>query len=94
MRPHQVGSYRPGVAANTDRREYEIRVRGHLGSAWAAWFDGFDVTDDDGGITVIRGTVADQAALHGVLQKLRDLGIPLASLTDLGPDPSGRNERK
>lgn len=94
MRAHQVGSYGPGVTANTDRREYEIRVRGHLGSRWAAWFDGFNVTDDDGGVTVIRGAVADQAALHGVLQKLRDLGIPLVSLTDIGPAPVRRHRKE
>jgi hypothetical protein len=65
---------------------YEIRVKGHLGSRWAAWFDGLTLTDEDDGITVIRGPVADQAALHGVLQKLRDVGIPLVSLTQVPPD--------
>ena len=65
---------------------YEIRVNGHLGSRWAAWFDGMTLTNEDDGTTVISGPVVDQAALHGVLQKLRDLGIGLRSLTQLGPD--------
>jgi hypothetical protein len=64
---------------------YEIRVDGHLGSRWAAWFDGMTLTNEDDGTTVISGPVVDQAALHGVLQKLRDLGIALRSLTELGP---------
>jgi hypothetical protein len=66
---------------------YEIRVDGHLGRRWAPWFDGMALTDEDDGTTVIYGPVVDQAALHGVLQKLRDLGIGLRSLTLLGPDP-------
>ena len=65
--------------------QYEIRVTGHLGSRWAAWFDGLDLTTDDDGTTVIRGPVVDQAALHGLLQKLRDLGIPLVSLSPVSP---------
>ena len=64
--------------------EYEIRVAGRLTSRWSAWFDGLTVATD-GGITVIRGPVVDQAALHGLLQKLRDVGIPLISLTQLPP---------
>jgi hypothetical protein len=64
---------------------YEIRVTGHLGSRWAAWFDGMTLTSEDDGTTVISGPVVDQAALHGVLQKLRDLGITLRSLTELDP---------
>ena len=69
--------------------QYEIRIEGHLGSGWAAWFDGLRLTDEDDGTTVIRGALVDQAALHGLLQKLRDLGIPLVSLTQIQPDPGG-----
>ena len=61
--------------------QYEIRVEGHLGTRWSAWFDGLSITREDGGTTVLRGSVVDQAALHGLLQKLRDVGIPLISLT-------------
>ena len=66
--------------------QYEIRVTGHLGSRWAAWFDGLDLTTEDDGTTVIRGGLVDHAALHGLLQKLRDIGIPLVSLTQLDPE--------
>jgi hypothetical protein len=69
--------------------QYEIRIEGHLRQGWAAWFDGLDLTDGGDGTTVICGPVADQAALHGLLQKLRDLGIPLVSLTPAQPDPGG-----
>ena len=66
--------------------QYEIRLQGHLGPRWEAWFDGLSLTTDDDGTTVLRGAVVDQAALHGVLQKLRDLGVPLMSITQLPPD--------
>ena len=65
--------------------QYEIRVAGHLASRWSAWFDGLTIATDGDGTTVIRGPVVDQAALHGLLQKLRDVGIPLVSLTQLPP---------
>ena len=61
--------------------QYEIRIEGRLGTRWAGWFDGLSVTTTEDGTTVLRGSVVDQAALHGLLQKLRDLGIPLISLT-------------
>ena len=70
---------RPSVEGATAQR-YEIRVKGHLGSRWATWFDGMNLTTEDDGTTVIRGPVVDQAALHGLLQTLRDLGITLLSL--------------
>jgi len=64
---------------------YEIRLRGHLDSRWAAWFDGLSLTNSSDGTTVIGGPVADQAALHGLLQKVRDLGLPLVSVTQVQP---------
>ena len=73
-------------AGHRDTPQYEIRVKGHLGSRWSAWFDGLSLTSDDDGTTVIRGPVVDQSALHGLLSKLRDVGIPLVSLTQLPPD--------
>ncbi len=66
---------------------YEIRLGGHLDSRWAAWFDGLDLTNESDGTTVIQGPVVDQAALHGLLHKLRDVGIPLISLTQVDPRP-------
>jgi hypothetical protein len=62
---------------------YEIRLKGRLDARWAAWFDGLTVTRDSDGTTVIGGLVADQAALHGLLQKTRDLGLPLISVNYL-----------
>ncbi|MEV6415438.1 hypothetical protein [Kribbella sp. NPDC051718] len=59
---------------------YEIRLQGHLGARWAAWFDGLALTNESDGTTVISGPVADQAALHGLLQKVRDTGLPLLSI--------------
>ena len=64
---------------------YEIRVKGHLASRWAAWFDGMSLTNESDGTTSIRGPVTDQAALHGLLQRLRDTGLPLLSVIQLDP---------
>jgi hypothetical protein len=66
--------------------EYEIRVRGHLESRWASWFDGMTLTKESDGTTSIRGAVVDQAALHGLLHRLRDTGLPLISVMQLDPD--------
>ncbi|MEW6130749.1 MAG: hypothetical protein AB1757_27215 [Acidobacteriota bacterium] len=60
---------------------YQIRVKGHLGSQWEDWFGGLTVTLEDNGETLLTGTVADQSALHGLLRKVRDLGISLVSVT-------------
>jgi hypothetical protein len=62
---------------------YEIRVRGHLESRWAAWFDGMTLTHGSDGTTDIRGPVVDQAALHGLLHTVRDTGLPLVSVTQV-----------
>jgi len=64
---------------------YEIRVKGHLDARWAAWFDGLTLTNGSDGTTIIRGPVADQAALHGLLPKVRDLGLPLISVNHVAP---------
>ena len=64
---------------------YEIRVKGRLGSGWGAWFGGLDISSGSDGTTVIRGPVVDQAALHGLLQQLRDVGLVLESLSLVGP---------
>ena len=61
---------------------YEIRIQGRLEGRWSAWFDGMELVADDDGSTLIRGQVADQAALHGLIQKVRDLGLPLISVTN------------
>ena len=64
---------------------YEIRVKGHLDTRWAAWFDGLAIARGSDGTTIIHGPVADQAALHGFLQKIRDLGLPLISVNHVAP---------
>jgi hypothetical protein len=70
----------------SDAGRYEIRIRGHLGSRWATWFDGMTLTAMSDGTTVLEGPVVDQAALHGVLHKVRDTGLPLLSVNpvDIG----------
>jgi hypothetical protein len=68
---------------------YRIRIQGHLGQRWIAWFDGLILTRDGDGTTVLEGYVADQAALHGLLNKVRDMGLPLISVSHEGPtDPA------
>ena len=64
---------------------YQIRIKGHLGHQWTDWFGGLTVTLEDNGDTLLSGPVLDQAELHGVLRKVRDLGIPLISVSPLKP---------
>ena len=68
-----------------DPEWYEIRVQGHLDARWAAWFDGLAIAHGSDRTTTIEGLVADQAALHGLLQKIRDLGLPLISVNHVAP---------
>lgn len=65
---------------------YEIRVKGHLDSRWVAWFDGLTITPEINGETLISGSIVDQAALHGLLRTVRDLGMPLISVNRIEPD--------
>ena len=91
MPPHHIGSYVPIVSeVSTVKRSevgrYEIRLRGHLASRWAAWFDGLSLTNENDGTTLIHGLVVDQAALHGLIQKVRDVGLPLISVAQIDTD--------
>ncbi len=67
---------------------YEIRIRGRLDARWAARFDGLSMQDEPDGTTVLRGPVTDQAALHGLISRVRDLGVPLLSVAQVEDDSS------
>jgi len=69
-----------------DTTYYEIRVEGHLGSSWSSWFQGMDIRHEENGETVLCGPIVDQVALHGVLMKIRDLGLPLVAVNRLSAD--------
>jgi hypothetical protein len=74
--------------ANTDPDQpmiYQIRIKGHLGPQWTGWFEGLTITLEEGGETLLTGPVVDQAALHGLLRKVRDLGMPLISAIRVKP---------
>jgi hypothetical protein len=73
-------------AAQPSPVDYQITVEGVLDAPWSAWFDGLQVTSDASGRTTIAGQVADQAALHGLLAKIRDLGLPLIAVHRVEPD--------
>jgi hypothetical protein len=64
---------------------YEIRIKGHLGREWTDWFEGLAITALDNGETLLTGPVVDQAALHSLLRKVRDLGVPLLSVNRVKP---------
>jgi hypothetical protein len=66
-------------------RLYEIRIEGHLNDKWAGWFEGLTLIREDSGATLLTGPVVDQAALHGLLRKVRDLGMPLISVICVRP---------
>ena len=72
--------------ARRDLGEYEIRLKGRLDARWSDWFDGLTFTHASDGTTIIHGPVADQAALHGLLAKVRDLGLPLVSVIHVDPE--------
>jgi hypothetical protein len=62
---------------------YQVRIKGHLSPQWTDWFEGLTITLEEGGNTLLTGPVLDQAALHGVLKKVRDLGMPLLSVNSV-----------
>jgi hypothetical protein len=69
---------------------YLIRIKGHLGCQWTDWFGGLTIMLEDNGDSLLTGPVVDQAALHGLLKKVRDLGMTLLSVNRLDPDPAER----
>jgi hypothetical protein len=84
---------RPASTPDRETGRYEIRLTGHLDAHWAAWFDGLTLSREADGTTVLSGSIPDQAALHGLLQRVRDLGVPLVSVVRLDPDGAGDPER-
>jgi hypothetical protein len=81
--PHR-GPDRPDI--------YQIILQGHLSRQWSDWFEGFTITLDERGQTILVGPVPDQPALHGLLKKIRDLGIPLISVNRLDPDEEATSQ--
>ena len=75
------------ISTASEAGRYEIRLKGHLDNRWTIWFDGLTLTTCNDGTTVIHGLVVDQSALHGLLQRVRDLGLPLISVTRVESDP-------
>ena len=78
--------YKPGV--------YEIRIKGHLADRWAGWFGDMSITLEDNGETLLTGPVVDQAALHGLLRKVRDLSLPLISVKRVEPGQADTSDVK
>jgi hypothetical protein len=70
------------------QEHYQIRVKGHLGEQWQSWFDGLTITNVEQGEAILSGSLPDQAALHGVLEKIRDLGLPLLEVRRIAPESS------
>ncbi|MBK9230660.1 MAG: hypothetical protein IPO15_07310 [Anaerolineae bacterium] len=73
---------------------YQIRLKGHLSHQWTEWFEGLTITLEEEGNTLLTGPVIDQAALHGLLKKVRDLGMPLISVNRIKPDQKNASEDK
>ena len=74
--------------------QYAIRLQGHLDDEWAAWFEGLTITRAENGETVLSGPVLDQAALHSLLRKVRDLGLPLLAVSRIEPGSAGTSAVK
>ena len=66
---------------------FQIRIQGHLSQQWTDWFEGLTITLEEDGNTLLSGPVVDQSALHGILKKIRNLGMPLLSVNSVDPDP-------
>ena len=73
---------------------YQIRIKGHLGSGWTDWFGGLSITLEDNDATLLTGPVVDQAALHALLRKVRDLGVPLISVIRVEPGHADASDFK
>src|SRR5260221_264025 len=79
---------RPAAEAYDETEHYEIRLKGHLDNRWGDWFESMRLTHESDGTTILYGQVVDQAELHGLIRKVRDLGIPLISVSRVEPEQS------
>jgi hypothetical protein len=70
-------------SSSTQPNVYQIRIKGHLGGEWQDWFEGLAITQEENGETVLTGPIVDQSALHGLLKRVRDLGMPLLAVNCL-----------
>jgi hypothetical protein len=84
----------PSTEAHDEPELYEIRIRGHLDDRWAAWFGGLTLTLEANGETLLTGPVVDQAALYGLLRKVRDVGLPLLSVICIEPGQADASDVK
>lgn len=71
---------------------FQIRIQGHLGQQWKNWFDGLTIALEEDGSTLLSGPIIDQSALHGILKKIRDLGMPLLSVNFVDSDPATKKD--
>ena len=86
LKRHKMGETPTPIKAHPEPELYEIRVRAHLDARWANRFEGLTITLEDNGDTLLSGPLADQAALHGILKIVRDLGLTLLSVNSIEPD--------
>jgi hypothetical protein len=94
MTPHHIIQYSLVMEDRCEPHRYEIRLKGHLDDRWAEWFEGLTITLEEDGDTLLTGPVIDQAALHGLLKKVRDLGMPLVSVSPVEPGPADQSDGK
>lgn len=82
------------ITPTSNAKVYEIRLKDHLDSRWSEWFEGLTITLEESGSTLLSGPLADQAALHGILKKVRDLGLTLLSVNSVEPDTETNRKAK
>jgi hypothetical protein len=85
-------AYRESITSASMNTHYEIRIKGHLDKSWADWFDSMVIRHDPNGETVLDGPLPDQAALHGLLNRLRDLGVQLISVNPIEEGPAQQED--
>ncbi len=90
----RMSETRPSTENQSEPGLYEIRVKGHLDDRWSDWFEGLTITLEENGDTLLTGPVIDQAALHGLIKKVRDLGMPLVSVSPVEPGQADATEVK